>query len=53
MQDDPMALIGENLSDHKTEAVRRTGDEDARHIVLPMLRLAINVGRRTSACAAA
>ena len=41
MQDDPVALIGENLADHQSETVGRTGDEDARHSVLPMLRLSI------------
>ena len=37
MQDDLVALIGEKLADHQAEAVGRTGDEDARHAVLPML----------------
>jgi hypothetical protein len=32
-----MALIGEKLADHQPETVGRTGDEDARHGVLPML----------------
>jgi hypothetical protein len=34
MQDDPMTLIGENLTDHQSKAVGRTGNEDARHGVL-------------------
>jgi hypothetical protein len=34
MQDDLMALIGEKLTDHQSEAVGRTGNEDARHGVL-------------------
>ena len=37
MQDDLVPLIGEKLADHQSETVGRTGDEDARHGVLPML----------------
>jgi hypothetical protein len=41
-----MALIRENLTDHQSETVGRTGDEDARHIVLLMLRLILHIGLR-------
>ena len=34
MQNGPMALIGEKLADHQAKAVGRTGNEDARHLVL-------------------
>ena len=34
-----MTLIGENLTDHQSEAVGRTGNEDARHAMLPTFRL--------------
>ena len=45
MQDDLMPLIGENLTDHEAEAVGRTGNEDARHAVLPTLRLHMHISR--------
>ena len=45
MQDDLVPLIGEKLADHQAETVGRTGDEDARHAVLPMLRLPGHIGR--------
>ena len=39
MQDDRVALIGEKPASHQTEAIGRTGNEDARHVTLPTLRL--------------
>ena len=49
MQDHPVALIGEKLADHQSEAVGRTGDEDASHSVLLELGLAVDIGRLASA----
>src|SRR4029077_11262491 len=34
MQDDLVPLIGEKVTGHQSEAVGRTGDEDARHGIL-------------------
>jgi hypothetical protein len=30
-----MAFVGEKLTGHQSEAIGRTGNEDARHAVLP------------------
>jgi hypothetical protein len=34
MQDDLMALIGKIPANHQTETIGRTGDENARHVML-------------------
>jgi hypothetical protein len=44
-----VAFLGEKLARHEAEAVGRTGDENARHALLPALRLAIDIGRVASA----
>ena len=38
VQDDLMSLVGEKLAGHQAETVGRTGNEDAGHSVLPILR---------------
>ena len=45
MQDDLVALIGEKLAGHEAETIGRTGNEDARHDVLPTLRFPTDIGR--------
>src|ERR1700733_8564217 len=46
MQDNLMALIGKIPANHQTETIGRTGDKNARHVVLLTLRLATHTSPR-------